>query len=393
MNQLDTVRGHIAAAIEANAQALRQLNHNIHSHPETAYEEIYAHDTLTSFLETRGWTVIRHAYGLQTSFEAETSIDSPGPIVIFCAEYDALPGIGHGCGHNLIATASLAAFLGLAEAVRQTGMPARVRILGTPAEEGGGGKAKLIDAGAFSSPDVVAAIMSHPISSHDLPNGYQGIAGFPTIASHKLRVEFRGKGAHAGGDPWNGRNALDAAVGAYNNISLLRQQIQPDERIHGVIENGGSVPNVIPDYTRMNWYIRSPTTARADDLLVRAKACFEAAGLATGCEINYIMAPTYKDLVFHDTFCDQYTREMAILGRTVLLRQESAATISTDMGNVSHFVPSFHGVFGIETPPNIPGHHPEFAKAAALDGAHAEAILSAKAMAMLGWNVLAQAKE
>lgn len=428
---LDLVRGHIAAAIDAEAQALRQLNKDIHSHPEIAYEEVYAHDTLTTFLESRGWAVKRHAYGLQTSFEAETNTTVGGPVILFCAEYDALPGIGHGCGHNLIATSSLAAFLGLAKAVREMGLPGRVRILGTPAEEGGGGKVKLIEAGAFKDPEIKAAIMAHPISLCGLPEGYQGIAGFQTIASHKLRVEYRGRGAHAGGDPWRGLNALDAAVGSYNSISILRQQIQPDERVHGVIEDGGKVPNVIPDYTRMNWYIRSGTAARADDLLARCKGCFEGAGQATGCQVNYIMyaflgfclftsstifqtmltivprAPTYKELVLNNDFCDLYTQEMSVLGRTVLAKQETIASISTDMGmllsvsmnfahgfanyclgNVSHEVPSFHGVFGIPTPPDIPGHHPEFAKAAATDQAHEEAILAAHAMAMLGWNVL-----
>ncbi|KAL4812155.1 hypothetical protein BDW67DRAFT_178949 [Aspergillus spinulosporus] len=391
-HSLQSVREHIATAIDAEADALRQINREIHSHPETAYEEVYAHNTLATFLESRGWSVTRHAYGLNTSFEADlTPAHGSGPLVIFCAEYDALPGIGHGCGHNLIATASLAAFLGLAQTVRQldVDVPVRVRILGTPAEEGGGGKVKLIDAGAFKDPEIVAAIMAHPTSLHHLPAGYAGIAGYPMVASHKLRVEYRGRGAHAGGDPWNGRNALDAAVGAYNNIAMLRQQIQPDERIHGIIEVGGTAPNVIPEYTRMNWNVRSTSAARADALLARAKGCFEAAALATGCEVNYIMAPTYKDVVINDTFCEIYTAEMEALGRHVLVRQPTIATTSTDMGNVSHEVPSFHGVFGIPTPPNIPGHHPAFAEAAATDEAHAEAILAAKAMAMLGWTVLA----
>ncbi|KAL2830797.1 hypothetical protein BDW59DRAFT_14272 [Aspergillus cavernicola] len=386
---LENIRQQIAATIDAEADALRQLNHDIHSHPEIAYEEVYAHDTLSTFLESRGFSVTRHAYGLDTSFEAEFATNKTGPLVIFCAEYDALPGIGHGCGHNLIATSSLAAFLGLAQTVRKLdfGTPVRVRILGTPAEEGGGGKVKLIEAGAFKDPEIVAAIMSHPTSLHHVPDGYSGIAGYPMIASNKLRVEYRGQGAHAGGDPWNGRNALDAAVGAYNNISMLRQQIQPDERIHGVIEVGGTAPNVIPDYTRMNWNVRSVTSARADGLLLRAKACFEASALATGCEVNYIMAACYKDVVINDTFCELYTNEMKNLGRKVMVRQPTIATTSTDMGNVSHEVPSFHGVFGIPTPPDIPGHHPAFAKAAETDEAHAEAILSAKAMAMLGWLV------
>ncbi|KAL2840390.1 hypothetical protein BJY01DRAFT_218509 [Aspergillus pseudoustus] len=392
---LDNIRRQVIAAIDHEASALRELNRDIHSHPETAYEEVYAHARLSGFLEDRGFSVTRHAYGLDTAFEAEFATGEGGPLVIFCAEYDALPGIGHGCGHNLIATSSMAAFLGLTQTLRQLNLttPVRVRILGTPAEEGGGGKIKLIESGAFADPEIVAAIMAHPTSIHGIPEGYTGIAGFPMIASSKLRVEYRGQGAHAGGDPWNGRNALDAAVGAYNNISMLRQQIQPDERIHGVIEVGGVVPNVIPDYTRMNWNVRSVTAARAEKLLSRAKACFEAAALATGCEVEYIMAPCYKDVVINDTLCEFYTSEMEALGRKVLLRNPTIATVSTDMGNVSHEVPSFHGVFGIPTAPNIPGHHPAFAEAAVGDEAHAEAILSAKAMAMLGWLVIARNKK
>lgn len=286
MADLTAARSLISAAIEGDAAGLRELNSEIHSHPETAYEEVFAHDTLTSFLETRGFKVRRHTYGLSTSFEAE--LGDSGPILVICAEYDALPNIGHGCGHNLITTSSVAAFLGCAEVVKKQNIVGRVRILGTPAEEGGGGKAKLIDAGAFNDTEIVAAIMAHPTSFHGIKNGNHGIAGFKTIASHKLRVEFHGRGAHAGGDPWNGLNALDAAVQAYTAVSMLRQQIQTDERIHCVIENGGTVPNVITDYTRMNWNIRSPTAARADALLARAKGCFEAAGLATGCTVNYI---------------------------------------------------------------------------------------------------------
>ncbi|PYI00165.1 hypothetical protein BO71DRAFT_415063 [Aspergillus ellipticus CBS 707.79] len=355
MTSANVVRDHIAAAIEAKAQALRQINQDIHSHPELAYEEGFAHDALSSFLEAEVWRV-KPDFG---------SADNTDYMIVFCAEYDALPGIGHGCGHNLITTASLAASLGLAEAIRQLEIPARGRILGTPAEEGRGGKAKLIEAGAFTDPAILAAIMSHPIPQHCLLDGYQGIAGFPTIASHKLRVEYRGRGAHAAGDPWNGLNA-----------------------IHGVIEDGGTVANVIPDYSRKNWYIRSPTIERADKLLARAKDCFQASALATGCEINYIHAPTYMNMELSETFCDIYTREMGSLGRKVLEQQETPATISTDMGNLSHVVPSFHGVFGIQTPPGIPGHSAEFAKCAAVDEAHAEAILSASAMAMLGWNIL-----
>lgn len=270
--------------------ALREINRSLHLHPETAYEENFAHRCLTHFLEARGFAVRRHAWGLDTAFEA--TFGTGGRQVVFCAEYDALPGIGHACGHNLIATSSLASFLAAARAISDLKLPGRLRILGTPAEEGGGGKVKLIEAGAFDPPeDIAAAIMAHPTGTEQNGIGdvIDGLAGMKLIASYKMRVEFRGRSAHAGYEPWNGANALDAAVSAYNNVSMLRQQIRPDERVHGIIEAGGDAPNIIPSYTRMNWYIRSPTAERCNKLVARVKACIEAGATAAGCEFNYIM--------------------------------------------------------------------------------------------------------
>ncbi|KAF2143941.1 uncharacterized protein K452DRAFT_164416 [Aplosporella prunicola CBS 121167] len=383
------VRNTIHESIDALESELRAFNKSIHSHPETAYQEVFAHDTLCAFLEKQGFTVIRHAYGLDTSFEAE--IGSGDKLVIFCCEYDALPGIGHACGHNLIATSSLAAFIGTARAVHKFGVPGKVRILGTPAEEGGGGKIQLLKAGAFEG-DVVAAIMAHPTGGELHPSGYSGLGGFKLIASHKFRVEFSGKTAHAGAEPWKGHNALDAAVSGYNNVSMLRQQIQPDERIHGVIEDGGKVPNVIPDYTRMNWYVRSPTTKRANDLLQRVKACLQAAATATGCTLNYIDGPFYKNLRVNRTLSQYYADDMAELGENVLAMHDEPGTASTDMGNVSWAVPSFHGGFGISAPPGVSAHHPAFAEAASKDSAHEAAIKAAKGMALLGWRALTDTK-
>lgn len=284
-NSVAAARSAIAETLTQNAEALRSINRTIHDNPEVGYEERIAHDTLCSFLEGEGLKVTRHAHGLDTAFEAE--MGQGGRLVVFCAEYDALPGIGHGCGHNLIATSALASFLSLYRTVQKFGVAGRVRIIGTPAEEGGGGKVKLIEAGAFKG-DIAAAIMAHPTNSHMFGAGFHGLAGFRSIASHKLRIEYHGQGAHAAGDPWDGINALDAAVAAYNSISMLRQHIKPDERIHGVIEAGGEAPNVIPHYSRMNWYIRSRNSQRADSLLARAKACLEAGAAATGCTFNYI---------------------------------------------------------------------------------------------------------
>ncbi|KAH7022013.1 metal-dependent amidase/aminoacylase/carboxypeptidase [Ilyonectria destructans] len=387
---IETARAIIDQSLDKLSPLLHQnINKFLHANPETGYQEFLAHNTLTGYLEDQGFKVKKQTYGLETSFEAE--IGEGGRLVVFCAEYDALPTIGHACGHNLIATSSLAAFLGAARAMTELKIPGRLRILGTPAEEGGGGKAKLIDAGAFDPPqDIAAAIMAHPVAAHQIGSSgdSSGLAGFKLIASHKLRVEFRGKTAHAAGEPWNGVNALDAAVAAYNNVALLRQQIQPDERIHGVIEAGGTVPNVITEYTRMNWNIRSPTMKRCNDLLRRVKACFEAGAAATGCSISYIPSPTYMNLRVNDTLCKTYVDEMAVLGENIMLRQTKNFNASTDMGNVSHLVPSFHGAFAIPASPDISAHNPGFTAAAGTDEAHAAAIKCAKGMAILAIRVI-----
>ncbi|KAK2041110.1 hypothetical protein LZ31DRAFT_597494 [Colletotrichum somersetense] len=289
---IEKARGIINSELdELNSSLHNEINKVLHANPETVCKEFFAHDTITNYLEMHGFTVKRHAYGLETSFEAE--IGSGRRQVVVCAEYDALPEIGHACSHNLIATSSVAAFLGASRVLSTLKAPGRLRILGTPAEEGGGGKAKLIDAGTFSPPeDIAAAIMAHPI---------------------RAAVEM---------DP---------------------QQIQSDERIHGVIEVGGTVTNVITDYTRMTWNVRSPTIDRADDLLERVKACLEAGAAATGCNINYVVSPTYMNLRANDTLCKMYVEEMEAIGETIQLHQAKPFNVSTDMGNVSHLVPSFHG--------------------------------------------------
>lgn len=279
-HQRDTVASHINRANEA----LWHLNKAIHLHPELCFEEVFAHATLTAFLKSQGFQVQCHAYGLNTAFMAETG--HGGRLVIICAEYDALPGIGHGCGHNLIATSSVAAFVGASKTLLELGIAGRVRILGTPAEEGGGGKIKLINAAAFAE-DVAAAIMCHPIPLEQIKDGWSGTAGFRTVASRRFKVEFHGKNAHAGQEPWNGVNALDAAVGAYTTTSMLRQQVRPDERIQAIIEHGGTASNIIPDYTRMSWGLRGPSIMHVDALADRVKACIQSAATATGCSVTH----------------------------------------------------------------------------------------------------------
>ncbi|KAI8716428.1 Peptidase M20 domain-containing protein 2 [Fusarium sp. LHS14.1] len=366
---LRMARRAIASTIDAIDKHLLAVNNSIHSHPELCYQEVFAHATITDFLESQGFKVQRHAYGLDTSFMAEA---------------------GHGCGHNLIATASIAAFVGTASALLALGIAGRVRILGTPAEEGGGGKVKLIDAGAFSD-DVSASLMCHAMPAHQMKGGKSGIAAFRTLASRRLGMEFFGKNAHAGQEPWNGINSLDAAVGTYTTVSMLRQQIQPHQRLQGVIEEGGKVPNIIPDYTKMTWGVRSFSSGEVDALSERVEACANGAAKATGCTVKITRAVPYKELRVNEALSKTYVTEMASLAKDVLYEDDEPSSAGTDMGNVSHVVPSFHGIFAIPTAPGVPCHNRAFTDAAGTTEAHREAVKAGKGMAMVAVRILEDA--
>lgn len=201
-------------------------------------------------LKSLGFDVTPHACGVETAFCAD--FGSGGRLVVFNAEYDALPGIGHACGHNLIASASFAGFLGVAAALKASGKPGRVRLLGTPAEEGGGGKLHLINGGAYKG--AAACLMTHPGPAYLLPEGVTGVAAVQMLANIKWNISFTGRPAHAAMEPWNGINALDAVCLSYNAISMLRQQIQPHERMHGVFREAGDRPNIIPARTSLDYY-------------------------------------------------------------------------------------------------------------------------------------------
>lgn len=258
-----------------------------------AFEEYNAHNNICDLfdaLAAEGYQVKRSAYGIRTAFEISYSRGNGGRTVAFNAEYDSLPGIGHACGHNLIATSSIAAFQATCETMRalySDDLSYTVRLLGTPAEEGGGGKLLLIDAGAYK--DVDACFMVHP---------FPVLSGAPNLlsasscsgqylANHKVEVTFTGKPAHASAAPWEGVNALDAVVAAYVNISMLRQQILPTQKIHGVVLRGGERPNVIPASTTVEYYIRSDTVKTLEPLTEKVLRCFEAAATATGCTVEY----------------------------------------------------------------------------------------------------------
>ena len=336
---------HFAAA-EPDLQALSRW---MYDHPEIAFEERETSRHLAEFLSARGFTVEHPAYGLETAFAAR--LGSRGPEVIICAELDALPGVGHACGHNLIATAAVGAGLALAPLVEELGC--RVTVLGTPAEEKVGGKVDLIQAGAFAG--AAAAMMVHPADEDTLDP--------PNLAVDHLVVEFRGKTAHAAASPWEGRNALDAFVLAYVNISALRQHMYPTDKTHCIITHGGEAPNIIPDYTRSEWYVRAATKARLEVFGERVMDCFRAAATATGCtvEVGHV-GHLYEDLVSNPLLARLFDANARALGRVLVsgAQRDPAGAGSTDMGNVSHVVPAIHPHLDLHCAP-ITNHQKAFA--------------------------------
>ncbi|KAF5863257.1 hypothetical protein ETB97_010379 [Aspergillus alliaceus] len=375
---IEDVKASVDAALESLHITLRNLNKEIWSNPETAYEEHKAHDAICNFLEAEGFSVTRHAYGLDTSFEATSG--SGGRLINFNAEYDALPDIGHACGHNLITTSSVAAFFALSTILKKYGIPGRTQLLGTPAEENGGGKAKLIDAGAYKGVDI--SLMAHAGPENLFPGvEATGVGGVLMNARKEIHCEFIGKSAHAGGNPWDGINALDSLVASYNNVAILRQQLQPDERVHCAFLDTPKVANVIPSYTKAYWQVRSPTLKGLNRLMVKVRNCIEAGALATGNEL-------YTDIKLNDTLCERYQAHMGSWGRNVLKSHDKILTGSSDIGNVSYVMPTLHTMFGIPAPDGSFPHHPSFAAAAGTDEAHGEAVVVGKSLAMIGWEMV-----
>ncbi|HEX2118013.1 MAG TPA: M20 family metallopeptidase [Acidimicrobiales bacterium] len=362
---LEQAKARVQEEVDRRADLLLEVSHRIHGHPEVLFEETFAADLLASALGTEAG-----AYGLDTAFESRYG-SGPGPNVAVICEYDALPGIGHGCGHNIIAAAGLGAALAASSLVDEAG--GRLVVLGTPAEEGGGGKVLMGDRGAFEGVD--AALMVHPAGA-DLTEP-------DVIAIATWRAEYFGRGAHAAAAPHHGRNALDAMVLGYNAVAALRQHIGPSDRLHGVFHKAGEKPNIVPDHTVAEWYVRSATLDTLQPLKDRVRACLEGGAAAAGCRVEITpTCPEYSDLRTNPALVDMYRANSATLGRRVA--DPSAANrvvASTDMANVSHLVPSIHPMIAV-APPDVPLHSAEFAEWAGSEAGDHAVLDGAKAMAM-----------
>lgn len=368
----------IKQRIDEVSEELISASHAIHANPELAFKEFFACETLTNALEHHDIKTEKAVYSLETSFEAKLNTDGEGPTVAILAEYDALPGIGHACGHNIIATSALGAALGL-HAVAQE-LQGSVRLIGTPAEEKGGGKELMARNGAFEGID--AAMMIHPAGTN--------LASMPCICVAEVEVIYHGKSSHASAMPHKGINALDGLLLAYQAISNLRQHIRSTERIHGIITEGGSAPNIVPDRSAGQFYVRAADDKELAQLKPRVQSCFEAGAKGSGCEVEVNWANVdYLDLNTNWPLAELFQEHAESLGREFIPYEEAVkfGAGSTDMGNVSHRLPSIHPMLAV-APPNVVIHNPEFAKWAASEKGDAAVIDGAKALALTAADFL-----
>lgn len=357
------------ARIDEVAATLVAVSHEIHAHPEQNFNEVFASELLVASANQLGLETDAHMYGCDTGFSGETG---SGPTVCIMSEYDALPDIGHGCGHNVIAAAGLGAAIGLAIVAPHAG--GRLRYLGTPAEEGGGGKLVMARHGALDGVDI--AMMVHSADSD--------LTTIDAIALQQLTVEYFGEAAHAAAAPEKGRNALDAAVLGYMAVAALRQHILPTERVHGIFTKAGEKPNIVPREAAMEWYVRSDTVTTLSTLKPRVLAALASGASACGCGFSHEWVDTpYADMVTNNNLSAMYVSNASTLGRQVVIPGANGRRVvgSTDMGNVSHLVPSIHPMIA-SAPTGTAIHTLDFARASITTQADKAVIDGAKAMAM-----------
>jgi amidohydrolase len=378
--ELTKTRKRALDAIDRRRDALIALSLAIHARPEIAYQEHEASLRLTEFLEGDGFRVTRGYRGIETAYRGDAKGKRETPRVAILAEYDALADLGHGCGHNLIAMIGTAAAVGVREVIDE--LPGSVAAIGTPAEEGGGGKVALIRAGGFD--DVDAAMMIHPTSGRSL-------AGRHSLASNRVVVEYFGRAAHAASQPDQGINALDAMIQLFNGVNAMRQQLRSDARVHGIIAKGGSAANVIPEHTVGRFSVRALDRRYQQEVLRRFIACAEGAATATGTTVKVSVDENagYENMVFSTPMAERWAAHLRSLGVNVFDARDDERVGSTDMGNVMQVLPAIHPYIAISDQ-TIPGHSTAFRDHAATPEALERAITAAKALALTAIDVLAE---
>jgi len=364
----------IISEIDHKSEILWEISTTLFNEPEIAFREYKACDLLTESLKSAGYFIETGIGGLDTAFRASYGDDSRPKIAIL-AEYDALVGLGHACGHNLIAAAAVGAGLGLASINPKLG--GQVQVIGTPAEEGGGGKILLVNAGIFNNVD--AAMMFHPASKN--------LVLRRSLASPKLKLEFFGKASHAAAAPEEGINALDALILTYNNIHAIRPTFGPKDRVAGIIINGGEAANIIPAYTSADFSIRALSAKRRDVLVKQVIACAQAGAKAVGCRLKYHLTPGYKEIIPNRILASLFKANLELLGRVVVEPDLNERMGSTDMGDLSHVVPAIHPYIAI-APENIAGHTVELREYSISNAGRSAMLDAAKALAMTTVDLL-----
>ena len=340
----------LATAVATVLPDALDLSHRVHATPEIAFQERQASAWTAELLTRHGFEVSGPAGGLETAFVARWSgREGGGPVIAFAGEYDALPEVGHGCGHNLMCSSSAGAAIAAAQALGRD-FAGEIRFIGTPAEEAGNGKVHLIGAGIFDDVDVCLQI--HPSDSNS--------AEIVCLAVIEVGVTFHGTLAHASADPWLGKNALDAIVLLHTMVAQWRQHLKTGERVHGIITHGGAAPNIVPDLTAGRWYLRTPVDEDLDDMIERFRTMAEAAATATGCTVELKIDPMNRcrTMLNNPTLLGIWRRHLADAGVQDDPVDPNAG--STDMANVSHEVPTIHPFMAI-APRGTPGHSREFA--------------------------------
>ncbi len=379
------LKNKVCKAIDDLAPVLLAASHDIHQNPELAFEEQHAAALLAREVENAGLPVQREAFSLSTAY-ASSFGDGQHEVAIL-SEYDALPGIGHACGHNVIATAGLGAALALAKLGAQ--LPGRVRYLGTPAEEQGGGKELMARAGAFDKgviDKVDMAMMVHPAGIDTRT--------VPSLCISEVELIYHGKTAHAAAMPHLGINALDGVITAYQAVAQLRQHIQTNERIHGIITDGGAAPNIVPGRAAAEFYIRAGKAEDLFKLRERVVACFEAGAQSSGAKLELNWGKViYLDVRHNQPLARAYEKNAIACGRAMFPAEKlpAASFISTDMGNVSYRVPSIHPLIAV-APPHVSIHNPEFTHYAASQTGDQAVLDGAKAMAMTALDFFSDEK-
>jgi amidohydrolase len=360
-----------AATVAGDNATLVDLSHRIHAKPELGFEEESASVWCAEQLSQAGLAVEMGICDLPTAFVATAG---SGPFVLaICAEYDALPGIGHACGHNVIAAAAIGAARALAPLADDLGIT--VKVLGTPAEEGGGGKVLMMERGGFDG--VNAAMMVHPAPGE--------LDRMPCLAVEHFDVVYRGKEAHASAFPERGINAADALTVAQVAIGLLRQHADFGDQVHGIVTLGGAAPNIVPALAEAKYYVRARTLKTLETWSPRVRRCFEAGALATGSTLEIVpQGPTYSEFRTDETMADLYRENAVTLGRVFPPPGERTMSGSTDMANVSLAIPAIHPMLGLDSFPAV-NHQPEFTAAAGGPVADQAVIDGATAMA---WTVI-----